>query len=393
MLFARGDLVSTRARAVQVPGAVTSTRLRQCTAPSDGRRRGWRGARFLLLATAFLLIGGCKRRTDEPEWQKDPPRPANLPPAVPERPAAQTSHPRLLLDQAMIERIKRHAKANSPLWKVVSAKCQVATGKVQQAEYQGHGWARAVAELTICWRATGDTRYADRAVLYLGALLDDEQIVGDGKGGNATIHRNRGYPIRAYGVFAALGYDWLYDAPSMTPQLRERIVERLKSWISWYRENGYLNDSATANYFWGYMTTLSLAGLALDGEDEIAQLWQAETKRLIDNKIIPVFWKQLKGGDWPEGLAVRPVRRVGSRDRHTRSLHGDRHRLRSIVSVVLRSDRQPVTPGTPRRQDGLRQWRHIGTPVGAAVAGSIWFVVGHGAIGSQAARARAIPCG
>ena len=105
--------------------------------------------------------------------------------------------------------------------------------------------------LSLCWHATSDETFADQAVKYATALLDDRERVGDGRGGDEEVRRNSGYPIRAHGFGAAIAYDWLYNAKAMTPALPAKIAERLDAWLAWYGDKGYLNDSPFANYFWG----------------------------------------------------------------------------------------------------------------------------------------------
>ena len=89
------------------------------------------------------------------------------------------------------------------------------------------------------------------------------------------VESDSGYAIRSYGVYTALAYDWLHDAPGMTPALRQKMVERLRVWIPWYQEKGYLRDNPFANYFWGYFTALNLAALATAGENPDADDWLA----------------------------------------------------------------------------------------------------------------------
>ncbi|HLU64790.1 MAG TPA: hypothetical protein VKZ63_00855, partial [Kofleriaceae bacterium] len=106
--------------------------------------------------------------------------------------------------------------------------------------------------------------------------------------------------IRAYGLYAALAYDWLHDAPGME-ELRPIILERLDAWLDWYIEGGYLNDSPYSNYFWGYFASLAMAGLATAGESDSAERWLGKTRELLEKRVIPGFQSGLKGGEWAEG--------------------------------------------------------------------------------------------
>jgi hypothetical protein len=114
------------------------------------------------------------------------------------------------------------------------------------------------------------------------------------------VRGNSGYPIRSFGLYAALAYDWLHDAPGME-ELRPLILQRLAAWLDWYVKEGYLNDSPYSNYFWGYFATLAMAGLATDGESPKAGEWLEKTRALLDRKVVPGFQARLKGGEWAEG--------------------------------------------------------------------------------------------
>lgn len=221
--------------------------------------------------------------------------------------ASAAEHPRLLLDAKTRSRLVALAAANDATWKTLKSRCALFLHDDVSSGYYGLQWAEAVASLSLCYHATHKPAYATGAIHYLGGLLDDRDRIGDGKGGDAEIERNSGYPIRARGVFAALGYDWLYHAPGMTAALRAHIGERLAAWIAWYQRAGYLNADPFSNYFWGYMATVSLAGLALSGEDARAGAWLHTARdELFAGLVIPGFRNKLAGGGWAEGWQYGP---------------------------------------------------------------------------------------
>lgn len=221
--------------------------------------------------------------------------------------ATDAVRPRIVLDGDTLAALKKAAAAESPAFKTLRERCRVFSSGDKSSGYLGLQWAEAVISLTLCWHATEEERYADLAVRYLTALIDDREAIGDGKGGDKEVRRNSGYPIRAHGVGAALGYDWLYKAKAMTPALRQRIASRLKAWLDWYAKDGYLNDNPFANYFWGYMGSLALAGLALDGESDYAAGWLADATKILELKVIPGFAEKLSGGTWAEGWQYGPL--------------------------------------------------------------------------------------
>ena len=87
----------------------------------------------------------------------------------------------------------------------------------------------------------------------------------------------------------------------MDEALRAHILRRLEEWLAWYSEKGYLRDRPTANYYWGYLTTLAYAGLAASGESPAADRWLEKAKSELATSVLPTFREELQGGGWPEG--------------------------------------------------------------------------------------------
>jgi len=212
------------------------------------------------------------------------------------------AHPRLLLDDDARKRLRAAATSGTPAWKAVVTHCDRYADGSERSGYQGFDWAYAMAELSLCWHATGQRRYADGAIIYLTALLDDKERVGDGGGGDKRVESDSGYPIRTIGVYSALGYDWLHDAAGMTPKLRAHLVARLTTWLAWYQKSGYHRDQPGTNYFLGYAATQILAGLAIGGEAPVADGWLADAReRLLGGLVLPFLRVVFAGGDYPEG--------------------------------------------------------------------------------------------
>ncbi len=209
--------------------------------------------------------------------------------------------PRLILTPSARARLKRIAQQGDSTWANLKRRCDQQSETLTVSGYQAFEWADAVAGLSLCYHATGDEDYAERAVVYLEALLDDRFEVGDGKGGNSVVHHDSGYGIRTFGAYSALGYDWLRAAPSMTDAIRQKVLERLEAWIAWYQEEGYLNDTPLANYYWGYFTTLAFAGLVFEAESPQGKAWLEQAKQELSTRVLPAFKTKLPGGGWPEG--------------------------------------------------------------------------------------------
>jgi hypothetical protein len=208
---------------------------------------------------------------------------------------------RLLLDARSLARLKDSAKKQTPAFRNVVARADEVTAAPVESGYQGFEWADAVANASLAWHATGDERYRSSAIRYLRALLDDRFVIGDKKGGRDVVTHDSGYGIRTFGAYAALGYDWLRNSAEMDAALRALVIERLDQWLGWYENQGYLRDRPTANYYWGYLTTLAFAGLAASGESPTADGWLRRARDELSTKILPSFREELRGGGWPEG--------------------------------------------------------------------------------------------
>jgi len=208
---------------------------------------------------------------------------------------------RLLLDAEALARLSASARLRTNAWNAVLARADEAIAGPIPSGYQGFEWADALASASLVWHAIGDGRYAEGAIRYLRALLDDRFILGDAKGGKDVVTHDSGYGIRTFGAYAALGYDWLRRAPGMDAQLRAHILDRLDQWLAWYAAQGYLRDRPTANYYWGYLTTLSFAGLAASDDSAAAKEWLRKASDAFTNDVLPTFLDELAGGGWPEG--------------------------------------------------------------------------------------------
>jgi hypothetical protein len=256
--------------------------------------------RRLTTAASVLVLAGLVQ-TYTHGRHVDAPLPT-APPIAVTAAAVRAPHPRLILDGATRERLKSLAKANTRQWQKVKMRCDRNVDKDEVAGYQGFDWAYAMAELALCWQATGNAKYGEKAVRYFGALVDDRKTVGDKAGGDKVIESDSGYPARTHGVYIALGYDWLHDAPGMTPELRARSLARLKRYIAWYREKGYHRDEPGTNYFLGYATMQIFAGLGASGEDPAATEWLEDGRtRLLSRMLLPQLATVFAGGDYPEG--------------------------------------------------------------------------------------------
>jgi hypothetical protein len=265
-------------------------------------------SRSFKLAVCASLVGfaGCSRLGLRRSATEEPARtriaePVVLEPAKLGSAALGKARCRLLLDEKAVERLQQAAKLRTPAFVFAQTRADEALQKPLESGYQGFEWADAVASTALLWHATGDARYATTSLQYVNALLNDRSKLGDGKGGADVVTHDSGYGMRTFGAYTALAYDWLRGAPGMDDALRARMRGRLGQWLSWYQKEGYLREQPTANYYWGYLTALSFAGLAAGGDAAEADEWLKTAQNELSKRVLPVFRDQLRGGGWAEG--------------------------------------------------------------------------------------------
>ncbi|HEY1557400.1 MAG TPA: hypothetical protein VGF94_21340 [Kofleriaceae bacterium] len=222
-------------------------------------------------------------------------------------------HPRIVLDAGLRAAWHEQAKAEHGPIRGAIALCEEArdTHQHDHALYQGAEWAKVLQACLVAYAATDNTDDAATAVHFFEALLDDLDEVGDKRGGDLAARRDDGYAIRNLGPYTALAYDWLHDAPGMTPALRAKARARWKAWLDWWREHGYRVHDAGTNYHAGYALAATLIAIAEGGEAgaDGAALWQDVVSRIWKQEIAGALAEGgvLDGGDWPEGWQYGPL--------------------------------------------------------------------------------------
>jgi uncharacterized protein (TIGR03382 family) len=223
------------------------------------------------------------------------------------------AHPRMLLDGALRAAWRADAAADRGPVAAAIRLCREAreTGKHDAAGYQGWAWATALQACLVAWAATDAPEHAQAALRFFVALLDDLDAIGDGRGGDASAQRDDGYAIRTVGPYTALAYDWLHDAPAMTPELRARARRRWRAWLTWYRASGYRARSPGTNYQAGFLAAATAIAIAQGSEAgaDGAELWRFVAAELWGKDMAAALAPGgiLDGGDWPEGWQYGPL--------------------------------------------------------------------------------------
>jgi hypothetical protein len=181
----------------------------------------------------------------------------------------------------------------------------------ERALYQGSEWARVLQACLVAWAATDSKDDAATAVKYFTALLDDRDMVGDGRGGDDAAQRDHGYAIRNLAPYTALAYDWLHGHPLMTKELQARARQRWAAWLAWYRDKGYRATNPASNYYAGYLIASTMIAIAQAGDTgpDGTALWQRVVDEMWTKEMAAALSQQgvLAGGSWPEGWQYGPL--------------------------------------------------------------------------------------
>jgi hypothetical protein len=178
--------------------------------------------------------------------------------------------------------------------------------------YKGSEWAKMLQACLVAWAATDKPEYAAASIKYFTALLDDLEKIGDGKGGDNATSNDSGYPIRNLAPYTAVAYDWLHDAPGMTPQLRARARQRWAAWLGWFKDKGYHPRDPGSNYHAGYLLAATLIAVAQGGEaaeERGPALWKRVADEMWGKDMAAALSSGgvLDGGDWNEGWQYGPL--------------------------------------------------------------------------------------
>jgi MYXO-CTERM domain-containing protein len=264
--------------------------------------------------------------------------------AVPPTPSG--GHPRLLMGSARLAAYQANASAKNTAAQSLVARCQETID--QPTYYTGRGgadgdnWPGAAVACAFAYLATQNGSFLTQAIKYWNAALADDQTLGDGKGcvagvdtdwktwaaggsGSAppvilTVTHDTGYPMRWYGPYLALTYDWLHDAPGVDEALRAHTRTCLTNWVDYYTQKGYHHDEPGANYNAGYVIGKTLTAIAFGGENgsDGDRLWAEAVNEVFGTLLIadglagaqdPVGQPAgvLVGGDWGEGWQYGPL--------------------------------------------------------------------------------------
>ncbi len=218
----------------------------------------------------------------------------------------------MLVDDALRSAWKAQASAGKGPVVAAIAICDQAanpSSRYENGEYQSENWNTALQACLVAWAATGSADHEKTTLKFLSVVLDDNDHVGDGKGGDNAALRDTGYAIRNMGLVTALAYDWLWD--KLTPAQREHARGRWAAWLAGYAAKGYRAHAAGSNYHAGYAiasTAIAIAEAGEAGAEGDAQ-WKRVADELWGTEMSHALGSDgpLPGGDSFEGWQYAPL--------------------------------------------------------------------------------------
>jgi len=234
--------------------------------------------------------------------------------------AKLSPHPRVILTPVRAEKLRNVAKGGDARAKALAdwgdARLQSKTKEYLTPGYGRVDWAEDACNYALLYVIESDAAkrkaYADESIVYMKALADDLEKVGDGKGGLPAVQADGGYAIRNHAVGIATCYDWLHDYEGLTPDLRKHFVERLNAWIDWYEgadgsAGGYqLKGKPWDDYFTGYYLAKTLTAAATYEDNQKARdAYLQDAVAKMKNDILPALSNTLTGGYCPSGWYYR----------------------------------------------------------------------------------------
>ncbi|HEY2404634.1 MAG TPA: MYXO-CTERM sorting domain-containing protein [Polyangiaceae bacterium] len=205
-------------------------------------------------------------------------------------PAPSGAHPRLFMDQTTFAALQANVMTAGTAAQTVVANCQRTLDHPSDYTMRGgvdaDTWPGAAVECALAYLTTQKAEYLTQAILFWRTALNDDQMMGDNmaciQGVNtdwqsleaasmptpvlATVTHDTGYPMRWYGPYLSMTYDWLYNAPGVDEALRAQTRTCLTAWSDHYTKEGYLNDQPGTNYNAGYIIAKTMSAIAIGND-------------------------------------------------------------------------------------------------------------------------------
>ncbi|MFQ5854692.1 MAG: DUF4962 domain-containing protein [Anaerolineae bacterium] len=216
------------------------------------------------------------------------------------------THPRLFFDASEIEALRAEAATtHQEIWLPIRDYVDSQLGTTPPLRPPPDGinayreYGQGIIPFAFAYVMTGDPGYRNLAKAYLLTYVSWDKW-------NDGNERELGHAHMLLG--SAIAYDWLYDA--LTPTERQIVRESLASWAQKMYEassgpqqgswGNWWIKAYVQNHNWINNSALGMAGLALLGEDERAQMWIDRASGSMSR--VQYILNGIEDGSWHESI-------------------------------------------------------------------------------------------
>lgn len=176
------------------------------------------------------------------------------------------SHPRILLDSGIIQKLQARAAANTIEWQQLTTRINAISGYnsqfIMSNVYGGEQYAFMYA---LSFFASGNTSHRDSSISLFKVYFN--QYTSD-----STMYYDSGYESRSTMVEIAMLYDWLYNY--LSPGFRNTVRARLVHWGNWILTKPNIYGIWTGPYYYegnnytmGHFVGITSVGFSIQSED------------------------------------------------------------------------------------------------------------------------------
>lgn len=178
------------------------------------------------------------------------------------------SHPRILLNTAMIQKLQQRASSNTPEWQQLQTRINAISGYdshfIMQNVYGGEQYAFMFA---LSHFANGNVAHRDTALSIFRRYFYEHTT-------DSSMFYDSGYESRSTMVEIAMLYDWLYNY--MPASFRTDVRNRLIHWANWILTKPNIYGIWTGPYYYegnnytmGHFVGITSVGFSIQSEDPV----------------------------------------------------------------------------------------------------------------------------
>lgn len=212
----------------------------------------------------------------------------------------KTSHPRILLDSVIIQKLQSRATNNTIEWQQLVTRISAVSGYnaqfIMNNVYEGQQYAFMYA---LSFHASGNTAHRDSSVSIFKEYFNNYTK-------DSSMFFDSGYESRSTMVEISMLYDWLYNY--LPPTFRNTVRTRLIHWANWILTKPNIYGIWTGPYYYegnnytmGHFLGITSVGFAIHSEDQINGNKFISKADSIRPFLMAYTNTRLKNGDANEG--------------------------------------------------------------------------------------------